>query len=137
MKQMILRHLIIREVLANAGADIYERLHVLMQRESFLTYIDTGIIYSQIRNNPAAVYSFLLVAGYLKAVKVNSAFGGDYMCEVALPDQVNRRRCLGWEDLNDGENANEKSDHTDRNSGQRKVSFLSSEMGKGLCTYQS
>ncbi len=39
---------------------------------------------------------------------------------------MNRRRCLEWENLNDGENAGEKSDHTDRNSGQRKVSLLSS-----------
>ena len=78
---------IIGELLANAGDDIYERLNVLLQGESFLTYIDTGVIYPQIRNNPSSVYSFLLVAGYLKAVKVEPAFSGDYMCEVALPNQ--------------------------------------------------
>lgn len=78
---------IIGEVLANAGEDIYERLHALLQGESFLTYVDTGVIYPQIRNNPSTVYSFLLVAGYLKTVKVNSTFGGDYMCEVALPNR--------------------------------------------------
>ncbi len=78
---------IIGEVLANAGEDIYKRLNVLLQGESFLTYIDTGVIYPQIRNNPSSVYSFLLVAGYLKVVKVEPAFSGDYMCEVALPNQ--------------------------------------------------
>lgn len=78
---------IIGEVLANAGEDIYERLNALLQGESFLTYIDTGVIYPQIRNNPSSVYSFLLVAGYLKVVKAESAFRGDYMCEVALPNQ--------------------------------------------------
>lgn len=78
---------IIGEVLANAGEDIYERLNALLQGESFLTYIDTGVIYPQIRNNPSSVYSFLLVAGYLKVVRVESAFRGDYMCEVALPNQ--------------------------------------------------
>lgn len=52
-----------------------------------MTYIDTGVIYPQIRNNPSSVYSFLLVAGYLKVVRVDPTFSGDYMCEVALPNQ--------------------------------------------------
>lgn len=52
-----------------------------------MAYIDTGVIYPQIRNNPSSVYSFLLVAGYLKVVRVDPAFSGDYMCEVALPNQ--------------------------------------------------
>ncbi len=78
---------IIGEILANAGEDIYERLDTLLQGESFLTYIDTGVIYPQIRNNPSSVYSFLLVAGYLKVVRVDPAFSGDYMCEVALPNR--------------------------------------------------
>ncbi len=70
---------IIGEVLAHAGEEIYERLNALLQGKSFLTYIDTGVIYPQIRKNPSSVYSFLLVAGYLKAVKADSAFGGDYI----------------------------------------------------------
>lgn len=78
---------IIGEVLTYAGEDIYERLNGLLQGESFLTYVDTGVIYPQIRNNPSSVYSFLLVAGYLKAVKADLAFSGDYMCEVELPNQ--------------------------------------------------
>lgn len=44
-------------------------------------------MYPQIRNNPSSVYSFLLVAGYLKVVRIEPAFSGDYMCEVALPNQ--------------------------------------------------
>ena len=78
---------IIGEVLADADEDVYERLHALLQGESFLTYIDTDVIYPQIRKNPSSVYSFLLVAGYLKAVKSSPAFSGDYMCEVSLPNR--------------------------------------------------
>ena len=78
---------IIGEILAHAGEEIYERLNALLQEESFLTYIDTGVIYPQIRNNPSSVYSFLLVAGYLKVVRGDPAFSGDYMCEVALPNR--------------------------------------------------
>lgn len=78
---------IIGEILAGAGADIYERLHALLEGETFLTYIDTGVIYPQIKSNPSSVYSFLLVAGYLKVVKSDLSFSGDYMCEVALPNR--------------------------------------------------
>ena len=78
---------IIGEILANADEDIYERLNSLMQGKSFLTYVDTGVIYPQIKNNPSSIYSFLLVAGYLKAVKSDAEFGSDYMCEVAIPNK--------------------------------------------------
>lgn len=78
---------IIEEILENATEDIYERLHLLLQGKSFLTYVDTGVIYPQIKKNPSSVYSFLLVAGYLKIVKANLTVGGDYMCEVALPNK--------------------------------------------------
>ena len=78
---------IIGELLAHASEDVYERLHSLMQGGSFLTYVDTGVIYPQILNDPSSVYSFLLVAGYLKAIKSDASFSSDYMCEVALPNK--------------------------------------------------
>ncbi len=78
---------IIEEILEYATEDIYERLHLLLQGKSFLTYVDTGVIYPQIQKNPSSVYSFLLVAGYLKVVNANFSSGGDYMCEVALPNK--------------------------------------------------
>lgn len=78
---------IIGEVLADADAELYERLTALLKGESILTYVDTGVIYPQIKSNPSSVYSFLLVAGYLKAVKAELSFNGDYMCEVALPNK--------------------------------------------------
>lgn len=78
---------IISEVLNNASIETYERLEALMQGKSFVTHIDTGVIYPQIQNNPSSIYSFLLVTGYLKAVTNEQPFGGDYMCEVALPNK--------------------------------------------------
>ena len=58
-----------------------------MQGKSFLTHIDTNVIYPQIQNNPSTIYSFLLVTGYLKAITREQTFGGDYICEVALPNK--------------------------------------------------
>lgn len=78
---------IIREVLAGATPDILERLEALMKGESFLTHIDTGVIYPQIQRDPSSVYSFLLVAGYLKVISCSQTYGEDYLCEVALPNK--------------------------------------------------
>lgn len=78
---------IIGEIIAEADNDIYEKLTSLVNGETFTTYIDTGVIYPQIKKNPSTIYSFLLVAGYLKALKTTPAFNGDFMCEVALPNK--------------------------------------------------
>ncbi|MDO4546296.1 MAG: AAA family ATPase [Bacillota bacterium] len=78
---------IIGEIIAEADAEIYKKLLSLVNGETFTTYIDTGVIYPQIKNNPSTIYSFLLVAGYLKALDVRPSFNGDFMCEVALPNR--------------------------------------------------
>lgn len=78
---------IIDEVLANADSSIMERLESLLQRKSFVSKIDTDVIYPQIQSDPSSIYSFLLVAGYLKAVSSDMQFGGYNMCEVALPNK--------------------------------------------------
>ena len=78
---------IIGEILGGADETIYEKLNALLQGESFLTYIDTGVIYPQVKSNPSSVYSFLLVAGYLKVIKSEPSFSVDFMCEVALPNK--------------------------------------------------
>lgn len=78
---------IIREILTHATPDIMEKLELLMKGEAFVTHIDTGVIYPQIQKDPSSVYSFLLVAGYLKAASCEQSYGDDYMCEVALPNK--------------------------------------------------
>lgn len=78
---------IIGEILGGADETIYEKLNALLQGESFLTYIDTGVIYPQVKSNPSSVYSFLLVAGYLKVIRSEPSFSGDFMCDVALPNK--------------------------------------------------
>ena len=65
-----------------------ERLEILLQKQSFVTSIDTDIIYPQIKNDPSSIYSFLVVAGYLKAVNTGDLqFAGYHMCEVSLPNK--------------------------------------------------
>ena len=78
---------IIGEIIKEADNGIYERLSSLVNGGSFTTYIDTSVIYPQIKNNPSSIYSFLLMAGYLKVVKSSVSISGDFMCEVALPNK--------------------------------------------------
>lgn len=78
---------IIGEMLTVADNDVYEHLHELMLGKSFLSSIDTSVIYPQIRQNPSSIYSFLLVAGYLKAEEIGISPSGDLMCNVSLPNK--------------------------------------------------
>ncbi|MBR2883727.1 MAG: AAA family ATPase [Clostridia bacterium] len=78
---------VIGEIIAEADREIYEKLTSLVNGKTFTTYIDTGVIYPQIKNNPSTIYSFLLVTGYLKVLKTTPSFNGDFMCEVALPNR--------------------------------------------------
>ena len=78
---------IIGELLEEADQDTYDKLTSLVSGKAIVSYIDTDVIYPQIKQNPSAIYSFLLVAGYLNAVKVDSSFGIDSICELALPNK--------------------------------------------------
>ena len=78
---------IIGELLEEADQDTYDKLTSLVSGKTIVSYIDTDVIYPQIKQNPSAIYSFLLVAGYLNAVKVDSSFGIDSICELALPNK--------------------------------------------------
>ena len=78
---------IIREMLAVADEEIYRRLTALVNGHSFSTYVDTSVIYPEIRKKPSSIYSFLLMAGYLKVVKSSLSISDDFICEVALPNR--------------------------------------------------
>ena len=82
---------VIGEVIAHADEKTFDRMRRLMEGESILTFVDTSVIYPQIRKNPSSVYSFLLVAGYLKVVSNQINDTGDTMCEVALPNKEIRQ----------------------------------------------
>lgn len=78
---------VIGEMLTNVDGDTYERLQALLQGGTFNTAVDTSVIYPQIQKNPSSVYSFLLVAGYLKAEESSITSTGDLMCKVSLPNK--------------------------------------------------
>ena len=78
---------IIGELIEEADQDTYDKLTSLVSGKAIVSFIDTDVIYPQIKQTPSSVYSYLLVAGYLNAVNVDSSFGVDSICELALPNK--------------------------------------------------
>lgn len=78
---------IISEILDAANTEIYIQLNALIQGEEITTLIDTNVIYPELTTNPSSVYSFLLVAGYLKLSDFAVAPSGDFICRVSLPNK--------------------------------------------------
>lgn len=78
---------IIGEIIGTATPEINENLYKLFCGNTVTTYVDTSVIYPEVQNNPNSIYSFLLVAGYLKMAEIYPQNDGNYMCDVAIPNK--------------------------------------------------
>ncbi|UQK44124.1 AAA family ATPase [Faecalibacterium sp. I3-3-89] len=78
---------IIGEIISTATPKTTEDLYKLLCGEKITTFIDTSVIYPEIQNNPYSIYSFLLIAGYLKVASVYPQNDGNFMCDVAIPNK--------------------------------------------------
>lgn len=78
---------ILEGVLNVADDDIIERLYALLQGESVIARIDQNVVYKSLSEDPANIYSLLLVAGYLKTGKKELLDDGTYLCEVSIPNK--------------------------------------------------
>ena len=78
---------IIGEIISSADDDIIKSLYQLLNRDTVTSYVDTSVIYPKVQSDPYSIYSFLLVAGYLKVSKTYPQNDGNYMCEIAIPNK--------------------------------------------------
>lgn len=78
---------ILEDVLRTATEDITEKLYSLLQGERVIARIDQNVIYRSLTEDPANIYSLLLVAGYLKTLKKDLQGDGAWFCEVAIPNR--------------------------------------------------
>ena len=78
---------IIGEIISSADDDIIKSLYQLLNGDTFTSYVDTSVIYPKVQSDPYSIYSFLLVAGYLKVSKTYPQNDGNYMCEIAIPNK--------------------------------------------------
>ena len=78
---------VLEHVLKVATDDITERLYALLQGERVIARIDQNVVYRSLSEDPANIYSLLLVAGYLKTPKKELQEDGAYLCEVSIPNR--------------------------------------------------
>lgn len=78
---------IFEEIMNAATDDIVEKLHILLQGEIVIARIDQNVVYRSLAEDPANIYSLLLVAGYLKTQKKDLQADGSYLCEVTIPNK--------------------------------------------------
>lgn len=78
---------IIRQIVSDADDETAENLRSLMQGKIVSSYIDTSVIYPEIKSNPFTIYSFLLAAGYLKIVKKDELPDENSFCDVSIPNK--------------------------------------------------
>ena len=78
---------IIGEIVGTATSETTENLRKLLTGENITTYIDTSVIYPEVNKSPYSIYSFLLVAGYLKNEKTYPQNDGNFMCDVSIPNK--------------------------------------------------
>lgn len=78
---------IIGEIIGTATPEINENLYKLFCGNTVTTYVDTSVIYPEVQSNPNSIYSFFLVAGYLKVAEIYPQNDGNYMCDVAIPNK--------------------------------------------------
>lgn len=78
---------IIGEIIGASTPDVIENLHRLMNNEIVTTYIDMNVIYPEVQKNPYSIYSFLLIAGYLKVAKAYPRETAENMYDVSIPNK--------------------------------------------------
>ena len=78
---------VLEDVLAIATDDIIEKLYALLRGEKVIARIDQNVVYRSLMEEPANIYSLLLVAGYLKIIKKELQADGTYLCEVSIPNR--------------------------------------------------
>ena len=78
---------LIGQLIREANAETYESLSALMQGREVQAIIDTDIIYPELNGDPDIIYSFLLVAGYLRVKDIVSTINDNPICSLAIPNR--------------------------------------------------
>lgn len=90
-------NLTIREIIKNLDEAACEQLRELLNGETVQSVVETNIIYPSLRDTTTNIFGFLLLTGYLKAVKTMKLEGVN-ICELAIPNKevktVYRREIL-------------------------------------------
>ena len=76
----------IREIIKELDSSTCENLRALLNGTTVNSIVETNIIYPKLKDNQTIIFGFLLMTGYLKAVKTKR-INGVFFCELAIPNK--------------------------------------------------
>ena len=76
----------ISKLIEAGDQELYTSLETLLKGEEIQAVIDTDIIYPEIGGEPDTIYSFLLMAGYLKVTDTISEIHDNPICSLKIPN---------------------------------------------------
>ncbi|HVW99828.1 MAG TPA: AAA family ATPase, partial [Candidatus Babeliaceae bacterium] len=77
---------LVADLITNGGDKVYAQLEVLLQGKTIVENLDEHIVYQNIEKNRAAIWTLLVMAGYLKIVAVHTSMNNTEY-ELALPNK--------------------------------------------------
>jgi hypothetical protein len=77
---------LVTNLMIKGGVEIYEKLEILLQGQTVLENLDDHVVYQNIYENRAAIWTLLVMTGYLKVVSYPIAEGSNKY-ELALPNK--------------------------------------------------
>lgn len=78
---------IIGDIVKGASEDVLDDLQSLLHGEAVEAYVDTSVVYPEIRKNASGIYSFLLMAGYLTVRSESRLHDGNSICRLCIPNR--------------------------------------------------
>lgn len=78
---------IVGEIVKESSSETLQDLRRLLCGEIVEAYIDTSVVYPEIKRNPSSIYSFLLMAGYLTVRGGQPLHDGNSICRICIPNR--------------------------------------------------
>ena len=78
---------VIGELLSMGNQTLADEMRTLLLGEKKRTYVDTAVIYPEVKKNLSSVYSFLLMGGYLTVDEYIPMEDGNSMCSLKIPNR--------------------------------------------------
>jgi len=79
-------NVLIKDIITNSGRDFKHHFEQLLAGESIKEFIDPNIIFSDLQNSEAAIWTLLLMSGYLKATSCVLT-EDQYVCALEIPNK--------------------------------------------------
>jgi len=77
---------LVKELLIRSSVKFKHSFELLLEGKVVGQFIDENFVFSELKNNETAIWSLLLMTGYLKVISQNYTNDGLY-CELAIPNQ--------------------------------------------------